>query len=53
VRLHSQFRPTQARRKQTYEQLQSGIVSARRMGTPRWVIAASDMRGYGGHRMGW
>ena len=53
VRLHSQFRPTQARRKQTYEQLQSGIVSARRMGTPHWVIAASDMRGYGGHRMGW
>ncbi len=53
LRLHSQFRPTEARRKQTYEQLQSGIVSARRMGTPHWVIATSDVRGYGGHWMGW
>lgn len=53
VRLHSQFRPTEAKRKQTYEQMQSGIVSARRMGMPHWVIAASDMRGYGGHWTGW
>jgi hypothetical protein len=53
VRLHSQFRPTEARRKQTYEQMQSGIVSARRMGTPHWAIAASEMRGYGRHTPGW
>lgn len=53
VRLHSQFRPTEVRRKQTYEQMQSGIVSARRMGKPHWVIAASEMRGYGTHRSGW
>jgi hypothetical protein len=53
ARLHSQFRPHEARRKQTYEQLQSGIISARRVGAPHWVVAASDMRGYGGHWSGW
>ena len=53
ARLHSQFRPAETRRRQTYEQLQSEVVSARRMGTPHWVILASDMRGYGGHWTGW
>jgi hypothetical protein len=53
ARLHSQFRPPEARRKQTYEQLQSGIISARPMGMPHWAVAASDMRGYGGQWSGW
>lgn len=53
ARLHSQFRPPEARRKQTYEQLQYGIISVRRMGMPHWAVAASDMRGYGGQWSGW
>ena len=53
ARLHSQFRPTEVRRKLTYEQMHSGVVSAGRMLDPHWVIAASGMPGYARHRLGW
>ena len=56
ARLHAQFRPAQQRRRQTYEQMQSGTLAAAYMTRPTAmaypVVAVTGTHVYG-HWPGW